>query len=102
MANNASGCNSIGEILEVYSYSLQEIIFLALLTTTQETLGIFESTSTPPEEVLQDYKAPREVAEGAKQLEEVQLTPIPTLPTYALLILSGLMGLFGVRRLRTD
>ena len=72
VANNTSDCNSIGEILEVYSYSLPEIISLALLTTMQGILGTFEATSTPPEEVLQNYKTAREAPE-----EVGQPKPIP-------------------------
>ena len=89
--SNAAGCNSIAEILEAYSDALPEIVALGLLNSIQGFLGSSsEDTAkeTPP--------AAREAP--AKDLEQAK--PISTLPTLALFILSGLMALFGIRRLR--
>ncbi|MBR23453.1 MAG: hypothetical protein CMN22_00415 [Rubrivirga sp.] len=69
------------------------IQFSNLLDTIQGFLGASESTATtrPP--------AARKAAEDATDLEHAQV--IPTLSTFTLFILSGLMALFGARRLRT-
>ena len=66
------------------------ILFLNLLDTIQGFLGTSESTATmrPP--------VARKAAEDAADLEDAQV--IPTLSTFALFILSGLMALFGLRR----
>ena len=97
IAQNEVGCNSIGEILVSYTERLErlkrlpEIVALGLLNNIQGFLGSSsEDTAkeTPP--------AAREAP--AKDLEQAK--PIPTLPTLTLLILSGLMALFGIRRLR--
>ena len=70
------------------SSDVVEITFSNMLKTVQEFLGTSSETATS--------KAP-----AAREAPEEQEEPesIPTLPMLGLFILSGLLGLFGIRRL---
>ena len=73
------------------SIDVLAILFLNLLDTIQGFLGTSKSTATTRPPVAR--KAP----EDATDLQHAQV--IPTLSTFTLFILSGLMALFGIRRL---
>jgi hypothetical protein len=91
--SNATGCNSIEEILDSYSDALPEIVALRLMNTSQGFLGS-SSEDTDKEIPPAAREAP------AKDTQDPQEpNAIPTLPMLGLFILSGLLGLLGIRRL---
>ena len=94
ISNNAEGCNAVEETFSDYAAELPTIRFLSLIDTVQTLISSNEQDPSAQRYVPASRAGEEAGAEGLVN------EPIPTLSTLGFLILSALITLLGIRRLK--
>jgi len=107
VGRNSSGCNSIAEVLSSYIPPSISRSFNALLQAVQNVRGAGSSQQQATSDSSANAGVARELAkhEGAAAQSKTaaatrEPASIPAMPNYLMLIMSCLVGLLGLRRLR--
>ena len=109
ISGNATGCNSVAEVIASYTPPPASDRFNALMQTVQATRGAGNSqqaqaTSESPAEaevVLQLAKEEGVTVRAKAAGTTGEPESIPVMPYYLMLMMACLVGLFGQRRLRS-
>ena len=94
ISNNAEGCNAVEETFSDYAAELPTIRFLSLIDTVQTLISSNEQDPSAQRHLPASRAGEEAGAEGLVN------EPIPTLSTLGFLILSALITLLGIRRLK--
>ena len=107
VGRNSSGCNGISEVLSSYIPPSISRSFNALLQAVQNVRGAGSSQQQATSDSSANAGVARELAkhEGAAAQSKTaaatrEPASIPAMPNYLMLIMSCLVGLLGLRRLR--
>lgn len=94
ISNNAEGCNAVEETFNDYAAELPTIRFSSLIDTVQTLI------SSNGQDPSAQRHVPASRAGEEAGAERLMNQPIPTLSTFGFVILSALITLLGLRRLR--